>query len=158
MPMIDLTIPADTLTDEHQARLVKELTRIFVKWEEGTEVPGYEYAAWAFVHEAKGTAVAGKLRGPGKAPLYRVICSMPKGSMNERRKAGMIAEVTETIMTLEPRDHWKPDVNRVWCIIVDVPDGDWGSGGQVTTLRDLVDRFGDTLPAERMAEFEFDKQ
>ena len=56
------------------------------------------------------------------------------------------------------RDRWKPDVNRVWCIIVDVPDGDWGVAGQVTTLRNLVDRFGATLRPERHAEFEFDEQ
>jgi phenylpyruvate tautomerase PptA (4-oxalocrotonate tautomerase family) len=158
MPMIDLTIPTDTLSEEHQAELVSELTRIFIKWEGGTEVPGYEYAAWAFVHEVRGTAIAGKMRGSGKAPLYRVVCSMPKGSMNDGRKAGMIAEVTEAIMRIEPRERWKHDPNRVWCIINDVPDGDWGVAGKPTTLRDLVNQFGATLPAERHEEFEFGKR
>jgi phenylpyruvate tautomerase PptA (4-oxalocrotonate tautomerase family) len=110
------------------------------------------------VHEAKASAIAGKVRGPGKAPLYRVLLSMPKGSMNESRKAGLVADVTEAIMRLEPRDRWKHDVNRVWCIVVDVPDGDWGVAGQMTTLQDLVDRFGATLPPERHAEFEFGKR
>jgi phenylpyruvate tautomerase PptA (4-oxalocrotonate tautomerase family) len=156
--MIDLTIPAETLSAEHQAQLVNELTRIFIKWEGGTDVPGYEYAAWSFVHEAKGTAIAGKLRDPDKAPLYRIVLSMPKGSMNDQRKAGMVAEVTEAVMQLEPRGRWREDVNRVWCVIADVPDGDWGVAGQIISLRDLVDRFGATLPPERHAEFEFGKR
>lgn len=158
MPMIDLTIPADTLSEEHRAELVGELTRIFIKWEGGSDASGYEYAAWAFIHEVEGTAIAGKLRASGAAPLYRVICSMPKGSMNDRRKTGMIAEITEAIMRIEPRDRWKEDPSRVWCIVNDVPDGDWGVAGKPMTLRDLVDLFGANLPAERHEEFEFGKR
>jgi phenylpyruvate tautomerase PptA (4-oxalocrotonate tautomerase family) len=158
MPMVDLTLPAGALDEEHRSTLVEQLTDLIIKWEEGTEVPGYGYAAWTYVHEAQAVAIAGKVRPAEKAPLYRVVISVPKGSLNEERKAGLVADVTEAIMDVEPRALWKRDPHRVWCIVNDVPDGDWGAGGRILRLRDLVDMFGETLPPERHAEFEFGKK
>ncbi len=86
------------------------------------------------------------------------MISVPKGSLNDERKAGLVADVTEAIMDIEPRDRWKRDPHRVWCIINDVPDGDWGAGGRILRLRDLVDGLGVTLPPERYAELEFGKK
>jgi len=156
--MVDITVSAGVVSDEHKATLVKVLTRLIVKWEEGADVPGYGYAAWTFVHEAHGVAIAGKLRAAEKAPLYRLIVSVPKGSLNDERKAGLVADVTETIMDVEPRERWKRDPHRVWCIVDDLPDGDWGAGRRIVRLRDLVDMFGETLSPERHAEFEFGKR
>ena len=158
MPMVDLTVPTGALSPDFQAQLAQELTDIVIKWEEGTDAPGYGYAAWTYIHEAAGVAIAGKLRPPAKPPLYRVIVSVPKGSLNAKRKAGLVADVTETIMRIEPRDLWGADPNRVWCIVNDVPDGDWGAGGRILTLRDLVAMFGENLPPARHSEFEFDKR
>lgn len=76
---------------------------------------------------------------------------MPNGSLNAERKPGLVADVTEAIMRIEPRERWRADPNCVWCIVNDVPDGDWGAGGRILTLRDLVAMFGENLAPERQA-------
>ena len=111
------------------------------------------------MHEAAGVAVAGQLRAAGKAPLYRVVVSVPKGSLNDARKEGLVADVTEAIMRLEPCEQWRADPNRVWCLVNDVPDGDWGAGGRIVRLRDLAEMFDVARRSpERYAEIEFDKR
>ncbi len=64
MPMVDLTLPAGALNEEHKTALSKELTDLVIKWEDGTEVPGYGYHAWTYVHEAQVVAIAGKSGPP----------------------------------------------------------------------------------------------
>jgi phenylpyruvate tautomerase PptA (4-oxalocrotonate tautomerase family) len=155
MPMVDVTA-AGVLSDEHTATMGGGAHPPDRHVGGGASVPGYGYAAWTSVHESHGVAIAGKLRAGEKAPLYPVIVSVPKGSLNDERKAGLVADVTE--MDVEPRERWKREPHRVWCIVNDVADGDWGAGGHILCLRDLVGKFGETLSPERHAEFEFGKK
>ena len=54
--------------------------------------------------------------------------------MSERRKAGMVKEVTDLLLEA---DRGEPDPLRVWILIGEVPDGNWGAAGQVVKFAQL---------------------
>ena len=54
--------------------------------------------------------------------------------MSERRKAGMVKEVTELLLEA---DGGEPDPLRVWVLIGEVPNGNWGAAGQVIDFDQL---------------------
>jgi len=116
MPMIDLTVPKGSLTPERTQHLVEELSRIIIKWEGVEYSELYRYATRVYVHEAAGVAVAMRLHDPLKRPYYRVIVSIPEGTLNMQRKRGVIKEVTEAILRSEGEQDMDPrHLERVWC-------------------------------------------
>jgi phenylpyruvate tautomerase PptA (4-oxalocrotonate tautomerase family) len=83
MPMIDLTVPKGALSPEHTDRLITELSQIIIKWEGAEHIPLYRYATRMYIHEVEGVAVASKLHDPSKRPYYRVIVTVPEGTLNK---------------------------------------------------------------------------
>ena len=100
MPMIDLTLPKGRLDRTEQEALAAELTRLIIHWESGTDRPGYDKAAWAFVQEADVIEVGGRPRVPGGRQVYRVVVSVPKGSLDDGRRAGLISDVAHAPLRL----------------------------------------------------------
>jgi phenylpyruvate tautomerase PptA (4-oxalocrotonate tautomerase family) len=138
MPMIDLTLPSGTLSDEAKAELMQTLTRTLLKWE-GAK-PGNKAAesiAWTFVHEADLVTVAGR---PAQRPRYRVVVAVPQGSLDDEAKQGVVAEVTEQVLHAEKdgQDPGGEDGFRVWVIINEITDGNWASAGQIFRLPGIL--------------------
>jgi hypothetical protein len=57
--MVDLTVPRGKFSKEELVSLTALLTELIIKWEGGTDAPGYDKASWAFVQEADLIAVGG---------------------------------------------------------------------------------------------------
>lgn len=158
MPMIDLTIPKGALTPEHTDRLITELSQIIIRWEGAEHIDLYRYATRVYIHEVEGVAVASKLHDPDKRPYYRVIVTVPEGTLNQDRKTGVIKDMTEAILHAEG---WEVDprhLERVWIIINDMPSGHWGSGGQPRGVRELVELFGLDPNSDRYKELPLDNE
>lgn len=158
MPTIDVMLPAGRFDPAEKECLAAELTRIVIEWEGGTDTPGYEKAAWTFIQEADLIAVGGRPRGPDSQQVYRVIASVPKGSLDGDRRAGVIHDVAHALLVAEGIDPKAPDLGRVWCIINEVPDGNWGVGSGPLRLRDLAALFGVEPGHPRWDELRFDQR
>jgi phenylpyruvate tautomerase PptA (4-oxalocrotonate tautomerase family) len=150
--MIDLTLPRGTLSDDAKAQLMTTLTRTLLKWE-GAE-PGNKAAesiAWTFLHEPTRITVAGEVP---QRPRYRVVVGIPQGSVDDDTKAGFVAEVTEQVLRAEANGE-EPDLEdswRVWVIVNEITDGNWGSAGRIFRLRDILAFTGaDTDEIDRRA-------
>jgi phenylpyruvate tautomerase PptA (4-oxalocrotonate tautomerase family) len=158
MPMIDLTLPPGQFDSSQQEALAAELTRLIIHWESGTDRPGYERASWAFVQEANLIAVGGRPRRPGGRQVYRVVVSVPKGSLDDARRRGLMRDVAHAVISAEGSEPTDDELTRVWCIIDEVPDGNWGVGPAPLRLRDLAQMFGLAPGDERWAELQFDQR
>ena len=158
MPMIDLTVPKGRLERAEQEALAAELTRLIIHWESGTDRPGYDKASWAFVQESEVIGVGGSPRVPGGRQVYRVVVSVPKGPLDDRRRAGLISDVAHAVLEAEGTKPTLEDLMRVWCIVDEVPDGNWGVGPAPMRLRDLAARFGVAPGDERWDELRFDQR
>ena len=73
-----------------------------------------------------------------------VDVTVPSGALSERRKAGLVEAVTELILE---KTGWGEGAGvRVWTLIHEGPDGNWGAAGQVVRFEQLR-----TLPGPSVA-------
>ena len=60
----------------------------------------------------------------------------PQGALSEERKAGLVEDVTKTV--LEAAGLSADHAMRVWVMVHEQPDGTWGAGGSVFRYADLA--------------------
>src|SRR2546423_3112439 len=113
MPMIDLTLPEGALPDDAKGRLVEELTTALLKWEGAPDNEVARSIAWTYVDERPAGAinVAG---APAQEPRYRVRVTVPEGALDDERKAGLGAGVTEGVLAGEGGPKGAANGARVW--------------------------------------------
>jgi phenylpyruvate tautomerase PptA (4-oxalocrotonate tautomerase family) len=133
MPKLELTIPAESLSGEAQEELARELGAALLRWEGAPDTEFFRSITWAHVHALP----AGSMQTPdGVADPHAVIeISVPEGALSEKRKAGLVEETTKIVLEATG---WDPEASwRVWTLIRDVPEGNWGAGGQIVRFQQL---------------------
>lgn len=150
MPMLDAYIPECALPAEAEQRLISRLTDLLLE-HEGADPhnPTARSLAWVFVHRPAAVYVAGE---PASAPRYRFVASVPEGQYDDERRAAIVADVTAAVLDAEDGAHAR-DPQRVWVFANEIPDGNWGGGGRVMRLGDIVGHvIGDADAGRRYAE------
>jgi phenylpyruvate tautomerase PptA (4-oxalocrotonate tautomerase family) len=146
MPKLDLTVPAGSLSSDSRHALPEKLAETLLKWEGAPDTEFFRSIAWAHLHELPADAI----RTPdGEADPHAVIdITIPGGALSDRRKAGMVEEMTNEVLAATG---WGDDAAlRVWVIVHEVPDGNWGAGKQIIRFEQLRE----TARAEREKEQE----
>jgi phenylpyruvate tautomerase PptA (4-oxalocrotonate tautomerase family) len=133
MPKLDLTIPADALSEEAQQDLARRLGTTLLHWEGAPDTEFFRSITWAHVHALPTEAIQ---TPDGTAEPHAVLdITIPSGALNDRRKAGLVEDATKLILGATG---WGPDAGiRVWTLIHEVPDGNWGTAGQVVRFEQL---------------------
>jgi phenylpyruvate tautomerase PptA (4-oxalocrotonate tautomerase family) len=134
MPLIDLYLPADTLSPDQRTELVDELTTVLLRAERAPDTQFFRDITWAYVHElpAGQLLTAGR---PAHQPVFRVQVTVPLGALSERRKQELVAEATRAVS--EKAGLTEADGLRVWVLINEVPDGNWGAAGNIVQFAQL---------------------
>ncbi len=133
MPKLDLTIPSDALPAESQQELARELGATLLHWEGAPDTEFFRSITWAHVHALP----AESMQTPdGVAEAHAVLeITVPSGALSDRRKAGLVEDATKLILDATG---WGPEAGvRVWTLIHEVPDGNWGAAGQVVRFEQL---------------------
>jgi phenylpyruvate tautomerase PptA (4-oxalocrotonate tautomerase family) len=133
MPKLELTIPAESLSEEARDQLARDLGASLLRWEGAPDTGFFRSITWAHVHALP----ASSMQTPdGVADPHAVIeISVPDGALSERRKAGLVEETTKLVLDATG---WDPAASwRVWTLIRDVPEGNWGAGGQIVRFSQL---------------------
>jgi phenylpyruvate tautomerase PptA (4-oxalocrotonate tautomerase family) len=139
MPIIDLTIAEGSLDDAQQRRLVRELAGAVAHWTGmPDDSPGLP-ALWTLVDERPAGALWTGLGEPAAGPLYRVQITVGAGILDDERKRGLVADVTERLLQVEDAGDRSRGRARVLCHIHELPDGNWGVVGRIWLLSDIVD-------------------
>jgi phenylpyruvate tautomerase PptA (4-oxalocrotonate tautomerase family) len=133
MPKLDLTIPADALTDESQQELARELGATLLRWEGAPDTEFFRSITWTHVHALPPDSIQ---TPDGVAEPHAVLeITVPAGALSDRRKAGLVEETTKLVLEATG---WGPDAGvRVWTLIQEVPEGNWGAAGQVVHFEQL---------------------
>jgi phenylpyruvate tautomerase PptA (4-oxalocrotonate tautomerase family) len=133
MPKLELTIPAESLSDDAQQELARALGAALLRWEGAPDTEFFRSITWTHVHALPATSMQ---TPDGVADPHAVIeISVPDGALSERRKAGLVEETTKLVLDATG---WGPGAGfRVWTLIRDVPEGNWGAGGQVVRFQQL---------------------
>ncbi len=134
MPMMDLTYPAGALTPEARTELVDELTTVLLRAERAPDAQFFRDITWVYVHELPEGMVLAAGR-PVEQPTFRLQVTVPRGALSDRRKEELVSEATTRMLAaagLTPADGL-----RVWVVISEVPDGNWGAAGNVVRFEQL---------------------
>jgi phenylpyruvate tautomerase PptA (4-oxalocrotonate tautomerase family) len=133
MPKLELTIPAESLAEEARSELARELGATLLRWEGAPDTEFFRSITWAHVHALPAEAMQ---TPDGVADPHAVIeISVPDGALSDRRKAGLVEDTTKAVLAAtgwDEKDSW-----RVWTLIRDVPEGNWGAGGQIVHFQQL---------------------
>ena len=133
MPKLDLTIPAATLSADAKQQLTRELGATLLHWEGAPDTEFFRSITWGHLHELPAEAIQ---TPDGVAEPHAILeITVPSGALSERRKAGLVEDATKAILDATG---WGADAGvRVWTLIHEVPDGNWGAGGQVVRFEQL---------------------
>jgi len=133
MPKLDLTIPADTLSDDAKQELTRELGATLLRWEGAPDTGFFRSITWAHLHELPAEAIQ---TPDGVADPHAVLeVTVPAGALSDRRKAGLAEDATKLILEATG---WGTDAGvRVWTLIHEVPDGNWAAAGQIVRFEQL---------------------
>ena len=134
MPMMDLTYPAGALGPDKRAELVDELTTVLLRAERAPDAQFFRDITWLYVHELPTDAVlaAGE---PVAKPTFRLQVTVPDGALSDRRREELVTNATDAILAASGLD--RSDALRVWVLINEVPDGNWGAGGTIVRFAQL---------------------
>ena len=133
MPMIRLTAPAGSLTEEGREKVRRELAGVLLRWEGAPDTAFFRAQAWSYLVELPEGA---QTTAEDDAPRFLVEVTVPQGALSERRKAGLVEEATKTVLGAAGLS--QGDALRVWVLVHEQPDGTWGAGGSVIRYADLV--------------------
>lgn len=134
MPLMDLTYPSGALAPDVRAALVDELTTVLLRAERAPDSEFFRKITWVYVHELPEGAVLSAGR-PVPEPTFRVEVSVPEGALSQRRKQELVAEATRAVLDAAGLD--EGDGLRVWVLIREVPEGNWGAAGNVIRFEQL---------------------
>lgn len=133
MPMIRLTVPPGSLTDEGRGTVQRDLAAVLLRWEGAPDTAFFRAQAWSYLVELPEGA---QTTAEDEEPRFLVDVTVPQGALSERRKAGLVGDATKTVLAaagLTP-----DDALRVWVLVHEQAEGTWGAGGAVIRYADLV--------------------
>ena len=133
MPKLDLTVPTGTLSDDAKGELARELGATLLRWEGAPDTEFFRSITWAHVHELPAESIQ---TPDGVAEPHAVLdVTIPAGALSDRRKAGLVEDATKLLLDATG---WGPEAGvRVWTLIHEVPDGNWGAAGQIVRFEQL---------------------
>lgn len=133
MPMIRLTVPSGSLTEEGRRTVQRDLAAVLLRWEGAPDTAFFRAQAWSYLVELPEGA---QTTAEDDVPRFLVEVTVPQGALSERRKAGLVQDATRTVLAAAGLS--EDEVLRVWVLVQEQPDGTWGAGGSVIRYADLV--------------------
>lgn len=133
MPKLDLTITAGSLEADAKQELIRELGATLLRWEGAPDTEFFRSITWTHLHELDADAIQ---TPDGVAEPHAIVeVTIPAGALSERRKAGLVEETTKIVLEATG---WGSEAGvRVWTLIHEIPDGNWGAAGQIVRFGEL---------------------
>ncbi|MGW7694437.1 tautomerase family protein [Streptomyces asiaticus] len=132
MPMIRLTVPTGSLTDQGRTTIQRDLAAVLLRWEGAPGTAFFRAQAWSYLVELPAGA---QTTAEDDASRFLVEVTVPQGALSERRKAALVEDATKTVLAAAGLS--SQDALRVWVLVHEQPDGTWGAGGSVVRYADL---------------------
>jgi phenylpyruvate tautomerase PptA (4-oxalocrotonate tautomerase family) len=136
MPMIELTYPTGAIPSDAREELLEELATRMLAAERAPDTEFFRSITWVYANEIdpETLAVGGR---PGGEPRFRVQVTVPEGALSDRRKGILVDAFNQAILQAAGLD--ESQGIRVWTVIREVPDGNWGAAGQQVRYQQLVE-------------------
>jgi phenylpyruvate tautomerase PptA (4-oxalocrotonate tautomerase family) len=136
MPMLELTYPRGAISSDAREELLEELATKMLEAERAPDTEFFRSITWVYANEIEPQmlAVGGR---PGGEPRFRVQVTVPEGALSDRRKGILVDSFNQAVLRAAGLD--ESQGIRVWTVIREVPDGNWGAAGQQVRYQQLVE-------------------
>jgi phenylpyruvate tautomerase PptA (4-oxalocrotonate tautomerase family) len=141
MPQIELTLPRGALGGDAIDSLMGEMTTTLLRHEGAPDNAASREISWGFVHEVDRVYNGGAPLN-GAAPRYRVDVTVPQGALTPEKKNEIAGDMTRLVLEAEGAGDDEAAPMRVWVLVHEVPDGNWGGAGRTWTLREIAQLVG----------------
>jgi len=153
MPIIQVHYPQGALDQQLKATLAQKLTNVLSKMEGGAGTrAGRAFASVLMTQvEEDSWWVGGELDGTfvAKAGKFLVYVTIPEGYMNATHKSEVHSWVNAAILEVMGLQEEPSAGANILVIINEVPEGNWGAGGQTIGLGSIADAVGLPKDGER---------
>ena len=151
MPQIEFTLPRGALSGDAIDSLMGEMTTTLLRYEGAPDSDASREISWGFVHELDRVYNGGAPLDGGTA-RYRVDLTVPAGALTPEKKNEIVGEITRMILGADGAGADDAAASmRVWVLVHDVPDGNWGGAGRTWTLREIGQLVGASRERETVA-------
>lgn len=137
MPLLQIHLPKESFTGRQKQQFAQNATQILLTLEGMANNPKAQNLSWVQFCEfaSDDFYMAGH---SVEKPHYRIEIKVFQGTMNADKKQQLTAQLTELILEIEGTDHNLLNAARVWVMIEEVPDGNWGGAGKIYRIADLM--------------------
>lgn len=134
MPLMDVTYPQGALSPDARDALIEQLTTVLLRAERAPDTEFFRNVTWVYAHElpAANVYVGGR---PAQQPVFRIEARVPAGALSDRRKQELVEAATAAVV--EHSELTAEESLRVFVLVTDVPDGNWGAAGNVIQFEQL---------------------
>lgn len=137
MPIIDLTIAEDTLSDEAKSQLLDKVGQIALRYEGLSGSKFAESFTWIYLHELPAQHITQASGQPPK-PLYRFTFTTLQTLLDNESKHRLGEEVARAVYAVEDTAWDEAEAyNRVWVFFDDYRQGDWIVGSRINSIKGL---------------------
>src|SRR6187551_2712804 len=136
MPMIEFTYQKGAIAPDAREELLEELATKMLAAEKAPDTEFFRSITWVYANEIEPEALAVGGR-PGGEPRFRVQVTVPEGALSDRRKGILVDSFNQVILRAAGLD--ESEGLRVWTIINEVTDGNWGAAGQQIRFKQLAE-------------------
>jgi phenylpyruvate tautomerase PptA (4-oxalocrotonate tautomerase family) len=136
VPVFELTYPEGALEPDARAQLVDDLTTALLRAERAPETQFFRDITWSYVHELPAGSVLAAGRPVDQRPTFKLDVTTPEGALSDRRRAELVAAATKLISDAAGIAE-DDTLQRVWVLMHEVTDGQWGAGGEVIRFEKL---------------------
>jgi phenylpyruvate tautomerase PptA (4-oxalocrotonate tautomerase family) len=155
MPIMNVRYPAGRLDKQTKAMLARKLTDVLIQMEGGANTQGGRGFAAVLFSEiaADDWWIGGGMddKFVSAAGKFLVHVTIPEGYMNVTHKAEVHAWVPAAILDVTGGSDDPGAGNSIQVIIDEVPEGNWGAGGQTISLESIAGKVGMSTNGSRFA-------
>ncbi len=137
MPLIIAHIPESVFSETQKQQFAQTATNTLLKIEGMEQNPKAQNLSWVQIVEFAKTDFYMAGHQVDK-PHYRLDVKVFQGTMTADKKEQLTHELTELVLNMEGTDHNLLNAARVWVMIEEVPDGNWGGAGRIYRIKDLM--------------------
>lgn len=137
MPLIVLYLPEQCFNPQQKQQFAQQATQNLLKLEGMEQQPKAQNLSWVQFSEfgKEDFFLAGH---QVEKPHYRIDIKVFQGTLNNERKALLTEQLTKLVLDIEGTNFNLLNAARVWVMINEIPDGNWGGAGKIYRIKDLM--------------------
>ncbi|RFS86768.1 4-oxalocrotonate tautomerase [Actinomadura spongiicola] len=138
MPFVELFVRKGSLEEDRRKEIGGRLVSEVMIAEGAPDNEAARAISWLVVNEVDAWFVGGQEVPAGEKPKYMVRVGVPAGSMNDDKRRDIVKRVTQVLADADTDPDRFNGPTAAWVHINEVPEGNWGSGGEIVRIEDIV--------------------